>query len=222
MTIIGITGPTGAGKTTALQELENMGAAVIDCDGVYHDLLSKDAGLQQELEQTFGCLKDTQGVFDRKKLGRIVFRDEKALEALNDIVYPRITRAVEELLRQAAGEGKPAAAVDGITLIESGLGRLCHTTVAVLAPVEERIRRICLREGISEEYARARVAAQKQDDFFRANCDHVLMNDCAGMQEFALRARTLFQQILNPEGGQYDGREQGTDPRPAAAQDFAV
>lgn len=197
MTIIGITGPTGAGKTTALKELEKLGAAIIDCDAVYHGILNHDIELQNELEQAFGPLKDENGLFDRKKLGGVVFQDPSALERLNAIVYPRIGQAVALLLEQARQEGKPAAAIDGITLIESGLGERCDTTVAVLAPVEERIRRICLREGIAEDYARARVSAQKQDDYFRANCDHILMNDCASWQDFALRAEALFRTILN-------------------------
>lgn len=198
MTIIGITGPTGAGKTTALKELEKLGGAIIDCDGVYHKLLKSDITLQDELEQAFGPLKDENGEFDRKKLGGVVFRDPAALERLNAIVYPHIRRAVDTLLQQARQAGKMVAAVDGITLIESGLGKRCDATVAVLAPVEERIHRICAREGISEEYARSRVAAQKQDDYFRANCDYILMNDCGRAEDFSDRARTLFLQILNP------------------------
>lgn len=198
MTIIGITGPTGAGKTTALKELEKLGAAIIDCDAVYHEMLESNIDLQSDLENAFGPLKDANDIFDRKKLGAVVFRDPVALEQLNSIVYPHIGRAVEALLEQARQEGKKAAAVDGITLIESGLGQRCDTTVAVLAPAEERIRRICLREGITEEYARSRVSAQKQDDYFRANCDHILMNDCVRAEEFALRARSLFQQLLKP------------------------
>ncbi len=198
MTIIGITGPTGAGKTTALRELEKLGGAIIDCDGVYHKLLKSDITLQNELEHAFGPLKDENGEFDRKKLGGVVFRDPAALEWLNAIVYPHIRRAVDTLLQQARQAGKMVAAVDGITLIESGLGERCDATVAVLAPVEERIRRICAREGISEEYARSRVAAQKQDDYFRANCKHILMNDCIRAEDFADRARTLFLEILNP------------------------
>lgn len=198
MITIGITGPTGAGKTTALRELEGLGGAIIDCDAVYHGILNSDPDLQRVLEAEFGPLKGEQGEIDRKKLGAVVFRDPTALERLNAIVYPVIGRAVDRLLKQAEEEGKPAAAVDGITIIESGLSKRCDTTVAVLAPVEERVRRICLREGISEDYAMARVTAQKQDDYFRANCEHILMNDCAGPEEFALRARALFEQILNP------------------------
>lgn len=201
MTIIGITGPTGAGKTTALRELEKLGGTIIDCDAVYHEILEGNIALQHELEQEFGPLKDEQGILDRRKLGGVVFRDPAALEQLNTIVWPYIGRAVERQLEQARQQGRSCAAVDGITLIESGLGSRCDTTVAVLAPVEERVRRICLREGISEEYARARVSAQKQEDYFRANCEHILINDCAGAEEFARRARALFERIIDLQGG---------------------
>ena len=101
MTIIGITGPTGAGKTTALKELEKLGAAIIDCDAVYHGLLERDFTLQADLENAFGPLKDENGTFDRKKLGGVVFQDPSALERLNAIVYPCIGRAVDRLLEQA-------------------------------------------------------------------------------------------------------------------------
>ncbi|MBO5339913.1 MAG: dephospho-CoA kinase [Oscillospiraceae bacterium] len=197
MTVIGITGPTGAGKTTALQQLEKMGALIIDCDTVYHSLLEQDMQLRSALEARFGDLTGPHGGFDRKKLGTLVFGDPKALEDLNAIVRPHIARAVERLLERGRKEGRAAAAVDGITIIESGLADRCDTTVAVLAPVEERVRRICQREGISRQYAEARVSAQKQDEYFRANCEHILMNDCARVQEFAQRAQTLFEQILN-------------------------
>ena len=83
MIVIGITGPTGAGKTTALGELQRLGGAIIDCDAVYHELLKSNIALQEELERAFGNLRDEDGAIDRKKLGAVVFRDPAALAALD-------------------------------------------------------------------------------------------------------------------------------------------
>ena len=127
---------------------------------------------------------------------RVAFGDAKALLDLDAIVKPSIGAAVERELTAADEQGRRVVAVDGITLIESGLAARCDTMVAVLAPVEDRLCRICAREGISEDYARARIAAQKEDAFFRANCDHVLFNDFATMEEFSAQAKSLFEQLL--------------------------
>lgn len=197
MIVIGITGPTGAGKTTALKQVEILGGAVVDCDAVYHELLKRDIALQSALCSRFGDVKTQDGAIDRKALGRVVFGDAKALADLDAIIKPFVGAAVEAAISDARAQGKKLAAVDGITIIESGLAARCDAVVAVLAPVEDRVRRICAREGIGEDYARARVAAQKEDAFFRANCDHVLYNDCADLEQFAGRATELLESIIN-------------------------
>ena len=89
MTVIGITGPTGAGKTTVLKEIEALGGAVIDCDAVYHEMLESDRALQESLERAFGPLRDGQGAIDRKKLGALVFGDPAKLERLNAIAQEK-------------------------------------------------------------------------------------------------------------------------------------
>ena len=71
--------------------------------------------------------------------------------------------------------------------------------MAVTAPDETRVRRIMAREGISEEYARLRVNAQKKEEWFRANCTYVLVNDSADAAAFRVKARTLFEQIINQQ-----------------------
>ena len=196
MIIIGITGPTGAGKTTALGEVEKLGGAVIDCDAVYHDLLESDKALQDRLEQEFGDIRDDSGAVDRKKLGAIVFGDPEKLERLNAIAQRATVDRTRLLLEECRAKGMPLAAVDAIGLLESGMGELCHATVAVVAPPEARVARIMAREGISQDYAWSRVRAQKPDSYFTGGCGYTLNNDCATGAEFAARARALLESIL--------------------------
>lgn len=199
MVVIGITGPTGAGKTTVLNVLRGMGGAVADCDAVYHGLLRTSASLRGELAARFGPeLFDENGGLRRKELGAIVFGDPQALEALNAITHRHIVAELERLIAQAGAQGRPAIALDAVALIESGAGALCAVTIAVTAPEETRVRRIMEREGIGEEYARARIAAQKPSAWFEARCTYTLRNDGdkAALEE---RARVLFTQILYKE-----------------------
>ena len=195
---IGITGPTGAGKTTALGALEDLGAHVIDADAVYHRLLAESAPLRADLADRFGPgILTPAGEVDRKALGDVVFGDGEALEALNTITHRFILEEIARQCARAEAEGRPAAAIDAIALIESGLGETCDTVVGILAPAELRVRRIVAREGISEDYARRRVAAQQGDGFYRAHCAHILENrEGDAPAAFRARARALFREIL--------------------------
>ena len=169
--IIGITGGTGSGKSTLLSELEKHGALVLDCDKIYHRLLKTDPALLRAIGDRFpGTVAD--GQLQRKKLGAIVFSDEKALLDLNRITHAAIHA---EVLRQL-GQNPALAAIDAIGLFESGLDGLCDVTVAVTANVEDRIRRLMRRDGITEEYARSRITAQHDDDWFRKKCSYTLEN----------------------------------------------
>ena len=169
--ILGITGGTGSGKTTLLNLIREKGGLVLDCDAIYHNLLQTDASLLSSIEYTFpGTVAN--GMLDRKKLGAIVFSDETALQKLNHITHAAVKK---EVLRQL--ESEPSlAAIDAIGLFEGGLAELCDITVAVTAPTEDRVRRLMTRDGISEDYARSRIAAQKEEAWYRSRCDVVLEN----------------------------------------------
>ena len=198
MKIIGITGPTGAGKTTALGALRELGAWMIDADEVYHRLLEESAPLREALTARFGDIQDKSGKIDRKKLGNVVFGDPAALSDLNAITHRFIGEEIDRQLSAARAEGRSAAAIDAIALIESGLGDRCDAVVGVIASAELRVRRIMAREGIPEDYALKRVNAQQGEEFFRTHCDYLLENTEHDTPEsFRARALVLFTDILS-------------------------
>ena len=187
--ILGITGGTGCGKTTLLRCIAAQGGLILDCDAIYHELLKTDKTLLNAIEARFpGTVQN--GVLDRKKLGNLVFSDEKALNDLNQITHRAVKAEVQRRL-----EEKPAlAAIDAIGLFEGALAELCDVTVAVTAPEEDRIRRLMARDGIDRDYAKRRIDAQKSPDWFRKQCDYCLEN--AGTQADFQKTCLVFLQKL--------------------------
>ena len=194
MKIIGITGGTGCGKTTALNELERRGALLIDCDAVYHRMLETDRPLLDEIEKYFpGAVVD--GKLDRKALGAVVFTDEEALRDLNVITHRHINLEIRRILREHAMNGGTLAAIDAIELFSSGLAKRCTATVGVIAGRDVRISRIMRRDGISREYAMMRVNAQRPNEYFIQKCSRVLENN-GSQEEFIERCRKTFEEVL--------------------------
>ncbi len=194
MTVIGITGGTGSGKTTALRCLEALGALIIDCDEVYHGLLCENGEMLAEICEAFPEAV-LNGVFDRKALGAAVFGDASALEKLNSITHRYVMERVQSLLREYAMNGGTLAAVDAIELISSGLSERCDVTVGVVADRETRIRRIMERDGISRDYAEKRADAQHDEEYFRRNCDRILENN-SSHEMFIKNCNKLFKEII--------------------------
>ena len=194
-TIIGITGGTGCGKTTALNALAELGFHIIDCDALYHTLLETNREMLNAIEAKFpGVL--LEGKLQRKVLGQRVFSNAEALDTLNQTVWPYVGRAVDA---QIQARFPQPCAIDAIGLLESGLGKLCTMTVAITAPEEARVSRLMAREGISEDYARLRIGAQKSNDVFAANCGVTICNSFDSAAHFLAHCKEIFQQLLKED-----------------------
>lgn len=187
---IGITGGTGSGKTSALRALCALGGRIIDCDAVYHRELAANAGLRRDITRAFGDVFDGEKL-NRQKLGGIVFSDPEALRRLDGIVNVHLLPVIR---REA--EGHLIVGLDAINLLQSGLAALCRETVAVLAPTEQRVRRIMERDGISEDYARLRVGAQQPEEYYRRHCSRILENRADGPEAFEEQARNFFRELI--------------------------
>ncbi len=192
--IFGLTGGTGAGKTSALRALERLGGYILDCDALYHEMLRGDAPMKKAITDAFGEVFLPDGTLDRQKLGNVVFRDPEAMARLNAIVYAHL---VPEAARRA--QGHEIVGFDAINVIESGMSLLCCRTVGVIAPAQLRVQRIMARDGIDEHYARMRIAAQKSDAFYYEHCTDVLENTEKSPAAFEEKALAFFTQLIKEE-----------------------
>lgn len=177
MRVIGLTGGSGAGKTTVLRLIADHGGEILDCDRLYYEMLKTDEPFRRELAAAFdGCFGEN-GEVDRLKLGARVFGNEAELRKLNEIVYYYMGLEVRRRLIRWKAEGCRLVGIDAVNLIDSGLSELCETTVAVLAPEAQRVKRITERDGITEAQALRRIRAQKTDDYYRKYAKRVLENE---------------------------------------------
>ena len=180
MLIIGLTGPSGAGKGTVASLFARYGVPSIDTDAVYHDLLAPPSACLDELTARFGVdILSEHGTLDRKALAAVVFAPGHVqdLADLNRITHRHVLEEVRRLLAIYESEGKPAVLVDAPQLFESGFDAECDVILVVLASREVRLSRIMVRDGLDEVRATARLDAAKPDSFFREHADAVICNN---------------------------------------------
>lgn len=194
--IIGLTGQTGAGKSSVREILRKNGAAVIDADSVAHDITEKNTDCIYDIVCRFSCLVlNEKGSINRKALGKRVFSDKKELAALNKIIFPYILEAIEHEVLNCIAKGTETVVIDGATIIESGCGKMCDMLVSVVADEDIRTERIIKRDGISETDAKHRVSAQKPEEFYKEASDYVIENN-GTKAELEHRVNSVLKNML--------------------------
>lgn len=173
--IVGLTGQSGAGKSTVGEYLRKAGWAVIDCDGLTRDPEVYDSACVRELQDAFGGDVAPGGVLDRRELAVRTFSSAEQKQKLESIVFPRILVALQKRVGEALASHS-IVALDAPTLFEAGLDRECGRILAVTAPEDQRLRRIQKRDGIPPEQAAQRLAAQHEEDFYARRADWVIEN----------------------------------------------
>ena len=182
MLILGLTGKTGAGKSTVALYLKERGCFIIDGDAVAREIVSPGSEALSELAAAFGediVLPD--GGLDRKALAARAFSSKEKTDLLNSVTHPHIKKRFEQLIAEAEGEGFSTAVIDAAALLESDCRDLCEKIIVVHADEELRLRRILARDVITREQAMTRIRGQRDDSYYLEKADAVICNgeaDC--------------------------------------------
>ena len=173
-TVAGLTGQSGAGKTTVSDAFKENGFEIINCDLVAREVTQAGSECCKKLAKIFPDCFDDGFALDRRKLGEIVFSDKAKLQMLNDTIYPFINKLIDKKINAAQSR---FILLDAPTLFEAGADKLCSVIVSVVADYDIRLERIIKRDGISKELAKKRFASQHTMEFFREHSSFVIENN---------------------------------------------
>ena len=188
--ILGLTGPTGAGKGVFSACAKEYGFNVIDCDVLARQAVKKGMPALTALTEVFGkeiLLKS--GELNRQKLSALAFSSRDNTELLNKTVLPFIKKMV---LKEIKGN---YVLLDAPTLFESGIDSICDKTVGILAPLKTRKERIISRDGIDEISAERRIFAGKDDDFYKQKTDFIIYND-GNIENFIKEVKIYLENLI--------------------------
>lgn len=183
---VGLTGPTGAGKSYVCEIFRQKGFKIIDCDKIAHELTAKNAPILTELASEFGEDVVKNGELDRKLLASRAFDTKEHTKKLNSILHPAIVEKCKE-------EAQGLTVLDASQLFEANMQNDCYKVIGVLADEDVRIKRIIARDNITEQQAKLRMSAQFDNDYFIDNCDYIIYNNG---EDIAAQTDNILEVIL--------------------------
>ena len=196
MKVIGLTGGIACGKSTASAYLKELGACIVDTDGISRTTTKKGGKGYDAVLSHFGRdLLMENGEIDRRKLGGIVFSDEKKRQELNALIHPIVIEESKAQMKAAEEAGYTVCILDVPLLFESGMETLCDETWLVYVPREEQIRRINERDGLDEKAAAARIDSQMPLEEKMKRADRAI--DTSGtIEETQVRIKALWEESV--------------------------
>jgi dephospho-CoA kinase len=174
MKIVGLTGGIGSGKTTVLQLFKEIGATTYIADIEAKNLMNNDDELKFQITQIFGDKVYKKGSIDRKYLASIVFNDALKLEKLNKLVHPKVQQHFKRFLKKC---NNSIIIYESAILFESGSNKLCDYIITVFTDYKTKIKRLKLRDSVSEDEIKVRMQHQLKDDYKIANANFVIENN---------------------------------------------
>lgn len=176
--VIGLTGQTGAGKSTVSAYLRENGIAVIDADKTARDVVETGSACIADIALEFGCeYINMDGTLNRKKMAKTVFTEKEKLKKLNTLMFPYIIERIQDEIKQLRQKGEPIIVLDAPTLFESGADKDCDYVVSVTADPALRMQRIVRRDNLTQEEAMQRISAQHDEEYYKSRSWKVLENN---------------------------------------------
>ncbi|MFZ1694718.1 MAG: dephospho-CoA kinase [Flavobacteriales bacterium] len=171
---IGLTGGIGSGKSTVARVFEVLGIAIYHADERARALMAERADVRDALVARFGPAIFKEGMLDRAAFAAIVFRDRDALQAVNAIVHPAVRADFDQW---ASLQDGPYVVMEAALMVENEGWKRFDRVITVACPEQERIKRVMLRDAVSEDQVRARMQHQATDESRAAIAHFVIRND---------------------------------------------
>lgn len=192
---VGLTGGIASGKSTVSGRLAELGAVIIDYDRLAREVVEPGSPALELIAQRFGAdVIAADGTLDRPRLGSLVFADPAALKDLEAITHPAI-RDLAALREQQAGDA--IVVHDNPLLVEMGAAASCDVVIVVDAPEDVQIARMVADRGMTEDDARARIAAQASREERRAAADVVIENT-GTREQLSARIDEVWKDLVEP------------------------
>ncbi len=175
--IYGLTGQTGAGKSTVGKLLNEKGYLIVDGDVAAREVVEKGSPVLGQLAEVFGAdILDENGELIRSALAKKAFASEESRQKLNAITHPAVTAWSIDFIKKNLNESHKGVVIDAAAIFDSDIRRYCTKMIVVTAPERVRLERILARDGITEEAAMLRIKAQKDEQYYKQRADIIVKN----------------------------------------------